>query len=590
MIKKFYIVLFFCIFGFVYSFPTFLGEDPVLLINSNKFINFSFADKLKHFYIKNGVKIKSLKITDNVLVFRFFSTEDQFLAYELLKEKKLPVQVSLNILSNNLKIFEKLKAYPMRMGLDLRGGISLSLKVYDDNILKSLIYLNIEKLKNVLSKNKYNVKVLKSKNNKFFKIFFKDKIDIIKIKQFIDLGDFDFYIFSYDSFSLKFKLKHLKEFEMRQKAIDRSIEIISKRILELGISDYVIQQKGVNEIVVEIPGIQDILYAKYILGKISTIKFMLIENNLFSSSNFNKKKYKFLYDIDLNPFILKRKEILNGSSIINANLSFDSFSNMPCIDVLIDFNSSEKFKKITSRNIGKLIAIVCNEKIISDFKEKTKENVVSIARIMSSLGDKFQITGLSLQEAKDLSLILRTGSLPASILILDEQIIGPSLGEKNIVNGIYILFFSIFLVFLFMFLRYKFLGVISGLSLFFNFLILISLMSLLNITLTLACIAGLALTIAFSVDANVLIFERIIEEKKMGFKNYIENGFNFALFAIFDSNITTLLVCLVLLFFSIGSMKFFAIVLFIGVVSSFYSSVFFTKFLIDLFYVKRNIF
>lgn len=581
--SKIVIIFFIFILTIFYSAPNFYSEHPSIIIRSEKNIDDIFVLKISKFLKQKNIKIKNIYFNKNnkkLLILKFYSTESQFLAYDLLNAKDFPVNLSLKLISNSFEIFEKFNAFPIKLGLDLRGGVHLLLKVNIKSIIKKINQFNVNIIIFYLKNNNINYTLKTSKSHKIIEIKFLDKIDIINIKHFLKMNVFDFSIIECSENSIKLKLLFIKKIEVINHSIEKIIGILSKRISELNISDFVINKSGLNRIVVEIPGIQDISYAKQILGKTATLKFMLVDNG----EDFYKKKNisKIFYDDKDMPFLLKSDIVLTGEDIIRANFNVDSFLNEPCVDVILSKSAGKMFNKITSKNIGNFMAIVYQDFILENNQEFIKESIINIAKIMTSLNDKFQITGLTMHEAKELAILLRSGSLPTSLIIIEEKVIGPVLGEKNVIQGITIILISFVVIFLFMIFRYKLFGFLASISLILNIFLLIAFISFFSITLTLAGLAGIALIIGISIDANILIFERIKEEK-----NNIELGFKNAYRSIFDSNVTTFLMGGILYIFAIGPIKIFALTLCFGVLSSFYSSVFVTKTLIDL--IKEGI-
>lgn len=591
---KFFLIFFIFIFSFIYFIPNIYRDMPSLILSSNKLIDDKFIFNIVKNLNSHSILLKKKIVEDKNLFLCFYSTEDQFKAYELLIGKKLPININFILLHNDYYFFKLIGAKAMKLGLDLRGGVHLVLNVHFEYIIKNFLKNKIEFLQKFALENNINCNIKKDidtfyvvlKNDKDFNIFFKFCEEKLK--------SFDFLKLSNNSFSLKFKEK--VKLSLIDSAVDKTFNIINKRISDLGFFDFVIHKSGLNNIVVELPGIQDISYAKKILGQTATLKFMLVDDsiNLINSSNVLKKAENscIFYTKDGYPFLLNKDIIIDSSSIVNASFSLDSKFNKPCVNVKLSNDIHSFFRDFTINNIGRHIAIVYKDYLIDeDGNRYSNEVIINIAKIMGVLVDSFQISGLSLNEAKDLSLLLRSGSLPTSVSIVEEKIIGPSLGEENISKGFYIIFTSLFFIFIFMLLKYGFLGIIGIFSLFSNLLLLLSFMSIFSLTLTFSCLAGIALTIGISIDANILIFERINEERKLYLDkslDYISSGFDNALRAIFDSNLTTLLVSLILYIFIIGPMKSFAIVLSIGLFTSFYSSIFFTKFFLDLFF-KNNI-
>lgn len=588
---KFFFIFFVILFSFLYFLPNTYRDMPSLVISSDKLIDDKFVFNILEILKKNSFVLKQKKIDNNILFLSFSSTEDQFKAYELLVSRRLPINISFTILENNNYFLSFIGAKAMKLGLDLRGGVYLVLNVHFEYIIKNYLKDKIELIKNFALENNLNCTIKRNadtfyvviKNDNYFDVFLKFCND--------KLNSFDFLKLSDNSFSLK--LKEKVKLSLIDSAVDKTFNIINKRIIDIGFFDFILRKSGLNNIVIELPGIQDISYAKKILGKTATLKFMLVDdlNNFSNNNNILKKNLKsnIFYTKNGYPFLLKKDIIIDSSSIISAFFSVDSKFNKPCVNVRLSSDVHSFFRNFTINNIGKYMAIVYKDYLIDDNgKRYSNEFIVNVAKIMGVLIDSFQITGLSLNEAKDLSLLLRSGSLPTSVSIIEEKIIGPSLGEENISKGLNIILISLFSIFFFMVFRYGFFGIVGILSLFFNLLLLLALMSIFSVTLTFSCLAGIALTIGISIDANILIFERINEEKN-NYNNidYISSGFDNALRAILDSNLTTLLVSIILYIFIVGPMKSFAIVLSIGLFTSFYYSIFFTKFFLDFFFKNK---
>ncbi len=595
--KKLIIITCVFFFSIIYAFPNIYGEDPVIIINSKtKKIDNDLINEFKQSLKKNNIKNKLFTLKDeNNLIINFFSTEEQFTAYELLKTiDNKTFKISLNILNSNQSSFlEKINAYPMKLGLDLRGGIHLLIKVNTNNNLIKMMKIEIPSLKKELNKRNIKYKKIKINKNNIMKIKFKSNIQTKLGYDFLKQYLLNFNVINHKQDSIKIQINKTYKKEIKKNIINQTIHILLKRINELGISDSTIQPQGKNNIIIEIPGIQDIFRAKNIIGKTATLNFMLVDtkNNFKKALKGNIPKYsKFFLNKNGEPVLLKAKSILNGDDIIYASAGFENQLNKPCINIKLDKKNIDLFKKTTAKNIGKPMAIIYKENIINEQKqEEVKETVINIATIMSPLDTSFQITGLNVQQSKDLAILLRSGSLPATISIMEEKIIGPTLGEKNMKNGLFSVYTALVIIMLFMLIRYKKLGIIANICLATNLILLIAIMSIIGVTLTLPGLAGIALTIGMSIDANILIFERIREEIKKE-KNYIqaiEDGFKHAFSSIIDSNLTTLIIGLVLLILGSGPIRGFAVTLSIGILTSIYSSVFMTETIIKTLITKN---
>ncbi|MEO5354734.1 MAG: protein translocase subunit SecD [Magnetococcus sp. XQGC-1] len=562
------------ILSLIYSYPNIYGENPAIIIKKDLTIEENLNTVIKN----NTDKIKSLKYNDKEIIVRFSSTEDQFLIFEKIKKIK-NIDAYQNIInSEKTKLFEKINAYPMKLGLDLRGGVHLVTKINTKQIIEKEIKETVIKLKKITKD-----KNIQLKNNKIIKIIKNNETDIIKKIKNISNIEKNFNIKNKEkSISLILNKEYKKE--LKNNIMAKTLSVLTNRINELGISETIIQKNGTNKITIDLPGIQNIEYAKNILGKTATLEFMMLaEKN-------DKKRIKILHDKDKRKIKLKNKSIIKGESIIYASSGFENTFNKPCVNIKIDEKAAKRLNKKTIKNIGKPMAIIYKESYIKNNKEEFKEEIISVAKIMSPLNEQFQITGLNIQESKNLALLLRSGSLPTTLSIIEEKIIGPSLGENNIKNSIKSLMLSFIIITLFMIIKYKKLGIISTIALITNISLMISIMSILNVTLTLSGLAGIILTIGMSIDSNILIFERIKEEAKINsnINTIVKNGFENALSSITDANITTLLMALILFLMGSGPIKGFAIALSLGIITSIYSALIVTKSIIE-FLIEKNI-
>lgn len=588
---KLTLIILIFILSVIYAYPNIYGEDPAIIINIKNQKN-DITTEIKNFLNTQNIRYKSINNINEIIYIRFFSTESQFNTYELIKTHKEKITtLSLNILnSESIKFLEKIYAFPMKLGLDLRGGVHLVIKINTQTYLKKITQLYLSSIKKEIKKHNLKYNYIKIKNDKTIKIKSKNEIKNIAISLKNYITELDLKL--YKNTKLKININTNKKYELKKDLIEKTIYILSKRINELSISDSIIQKKGKNKIIIELPGIQDISRAKNIIGKTATLDFMLVnlEGNIQQAiKGYIPKGSKLFYTNENTPILIKNKSILTGESIIHASAGFDNQFNKPCINIKLGKNI-KNFEQSTMKNIGKPMAIIYKESIMKNQKEEIKETIISIATIMSALNTNFQITGLNIQESKDLALLLRSGSLPSIISIVEEKIIGPNLGEQNIKNGITSINLSFFLILIFMIIYYKKLGIIANISLIINIVLLIACMSIIGTTLTLPGLAGIALTIGMSIDANILIFERIKEEikKQQNITYSIEQGFKNALSGVIDANLTTLLIGLILFFFGHGPIKGFAITLSIGIITSIYSSVFVTKTIIK-YLIKKKI-
>ncbi|HIH2763765.1 MAG TPA: SecDF P1 head subdomain-containing protein, partial [Candidatus Azoamicus sp.] len=384
------------ILSLIYSYPNIYGENPAIIIKKDLTIEENLNTVIKN----NTDKIKSLKYNDKEIIVRFSSTEDQFLIFEKIKKIK-NIDAYQNIInSEKTKLFEKINAYPMKLGLDLRGGVHLVTKINTKQIIEKEIKETVIKLKKITKD-----KNIQLKNNKIIKIIKNNETDIIKKIKNISNIEKNFNIKNKEkSISLILNKEYKKE--LKNNIMAKTLSVLTNRINELGISETIIQKNGTNKITIDLPGIQNIEYAKNILGKTATLEFMMLaEKN-------DKKRIKILHDKDKRKIKLKNKSIIKGESIIYASSGFENTFNKPCVNIKIDEKAAKRLNKKTIKNIGKPMAIIYKESYIKNNKEEFKEEIISVAKIMSPLNEQFQITGLNIQESKNLALLLRSGSLP----------------------------------------------------------------------------------------------------------------------------------------------------------------------------------
>ena len=584
---KYILVLLVLILSIVYSMPNFYTSYPSIEIQKNQnSINISEFDKI---ISTNVVPISSEEKTDK-MIYRFSSIDDQLKAYNNLETANLADEFTLFTDRELPKFFETINANPMFLGLDLKGGVHFLLQVDEDNIKKNLLRENEADIKKLLIKDRIRFS-LSERKDKNFSLIFNDNDAYTRAFELIEnanlSGDYEI---SSEKSSLLIKLAP------SQKAIDydvkssvtKNMTILRNRVNEIGVSQPIVQRQGKNRIIVQLPGLQDSTRAKNILGSTATLEFRLTKGTpedwyasklsgspLISSSKLYKQS-------NGDPVLLSRKVIVSGGEIRNANTGFDSTTNSPAVFVRLTDYGASNMLNTTQSNIGKRMAVV--------FVEKDNEKVINIAVIREAFSQSFQITGLDMNEAKDLAILLRSGALQAPMEIVEERTVGPTLGKDNIVSGQNSMYLGMFLVAIFMFFYYRTFGVVAVVALLANILIIISLLSIFQATLTLSGIAGIVLTVGMAVDANVLIFERIREEIANGNtpNTSIYSGYKKAFSTISDANITTLIAAICLLTIGTGAVKGFAVTLVIGILSSMFTSIVGTRALVSLIYENKK--
>ncbi len=493
--------------------------------------------------------------------------------------------ISFFSLSNFLDLNKILFNKKVNLGLDLQGGSYLLLEVDSSSLEQRTLQSKVVPLKKKLRDKSINFTNFKinEKNINFsielnnldkFKIFFEDK----------NQNNINRYLDKYNSFELDYKITenkiniYLSKYgiiDLRNAAVDQSIEIVRRRIDEIGTKEPSILKRGNNRILVELPGIKDPERIKELLGKTAELNFRLVTQD---KSEFGSEK--FLVKESQEEITVSKRIILSGENLIDAQPKYDNLNNEPIVSFSLDRLGSQRFGRATSKNIGKRIAIILDNEAIS----------APVIRD-SITGGNGSISGnFSFQEATDLALLLRSGALPTPLTVVEERTVGPDLGQDSIEAGAVSLVVGFILVIIFMILKYRYFGIIANISLISNLLMLIGILTLLEATLTLPGIAGIILTVGMAVDANVLIFERIKEETKKENSSIqaFDLGFKKSIVTILDANITTLIASIILFVFGSGPIKGFAVTLSVGLITTLFSAYFISRHLTSLVVFKNK--
>ena len=588
---KYIIVVTVLVASFVYSLPNFYNSYPAIEIKSNvDVLNENNISKyLEIINIKN-IKTQKNFIKDNKLFLLFGDTEEQLKAYTEFNSSSNNASYTLSSFSDTPKWMESIGAYPMFLGLDLKGGVHFLLQVDHENIITNMLREIQSDVKKILIKNKYRYNLIYQSEGKITVEFDKSKpIDEIIVTINESLSNL---VINKKTIDDKVNLlispsKDLIDLDVKS-ALAKNLTILRSRVDELGVAQPILQKQGKDRIIVQLPGLQDSTRAKSILGSTATLEFRLtkgtpqdwFDSKLSGRATINSATLYQQRGGD--PVLLSRKVIVAGDDIKDANTGFDSSSNTPAVFVNLSDYGASKMLDVTSRNTGNKMAVI--------FVEQNKKEVINVATIREAFGKRFQITGLNLDEAKDLAILLRSGALSAPMQIIEERTIGPSLGEYNILAGKNSMYFGLFLVGLFMFFYYRLFGLIANIALIANIVIIIAVLSLFQATLTLSGIAGIVLTVGMAVDSNVLIFERIREEMLNGNSPNasIYAGYQKAFSTISDANITTLIAAIALLTIGTGAVKGFAVTLVIGILSSMFTSIVGTRALVSIIYERKE--
>ncbi|TXL13636.1 protein translocase subunit SecD [Methylococcaceae bacterium HT4] len=593
------------ILGIVYSLPNLFGDDPSVQISAGNSLEISAAqlENIESTLSSAGITAKAIELQGSKILARFNNTEDQMRAADLWRNSLGgKFTVALNLAPATPDWLRSLGAEPMYLGLDLRGGVHFLLEVdmvaalkqaeerYNNDIRMALRTAKIRYKSVTFDKGAVKV-VLRNDKDKQAAIALVDdefrkldmKVDETQPVIFLSISEQE--------------IREIKKFALAQ-----NITTLRNRVNELGVSEPVIQQQGDSRIVVQLPGVQDTAQAKEILGTTATLEYRKVDtqhdvqNALDGRVPVGSRLY---YERDTNaPVLLKRRVIITGDQIVDASSGLDQ-NGSASVNITLNGIGAKKMGKFTKNNIGQPMAVVFIEqksttKIVNGKKIRHKEKieeVISIATVRDAFSKRFQTTGLdSPQEARKLSLLLRAGALAAPVDIVEERTVGPSLGQDNIDKGMLSVLVGFVLVLVFMAVYYKTFGLIANLALTFNLVVIVAVLSMLQATLTLPGIAGIVLTVGMAVDANVLIFERIKEElrNRNSPQTSIFLGYEKAFATIFDANITTLLVALVLFSFGTGPIKGFAITLAIGILTSMFTAILGSRMVINWTYGARQ--
>lgn len=600
--------------GLLYAAPNLYGEDPALQVSSVRGVEVSIStqENIRSILRSNEVEFKSIVLENEKILVRFSDTENQLKAKDLVrKELSSDYIVALNLAPKTPEWLLSINGLPMYLGLDLRGGVHFLMEVDVDAAISQSEERYISDFRTELREarlrytriDQHQVEpgITNGVAVRFKDAETRDKAEEVLRKEYPDLQydtfDKDGHFFSHIT------LTDREKSETRKLALKQNITTLRNRVNELGVAEPVIQQQGVNRVVVQLPGVQDTARAKEILGATATLEFRLADETHDVNEALNGRVpagLKLYKKRGGGHELLKNRVMLTGDYIIDASSGIDQQSGGPTVFITLDGKGASIFSKVTGENIKKLMAVVFIENK-TDTREvdgkivKTKrkvEEVINVARIQDQLSKRFMITGLdSTREARDLALLLRAGALAAPIDIVEERTVGPSLGQDNIDQGTQSVIIGFILVLAFMVIWYRGFGLMANVALMFNLIIIVAVLSMLQATLTLPGIAGIVLTVGMAVDANVLIFERIREEIANGNSPQasIHSGYAKAVSTIADANITTLIAAVILFGFGSGPIKGFAITLSIGIITSMFTAIMGTRGIANLVYGGKRV-
>ncbi len=594
--------------GVLYALPNIYGEDPALQITRARAgeLDTGMRGSVLATLETAGISYKSLESDDQQILVRFNDTDAQLRAVDYIKaELGNAYVVALNLAPATPEWLQSINALPMYLGLDLRGGVHFLMEVDMNAAAAKAIEGYAGDARTLLRKEKIRYSQIRAEADGV-RIMFRnpedrDRADRLLGDEIPDLGRDSIDTGSGDAgIFLRPSEQELRE--IRKFALQQNILTLRNRVNELGVAEPVIQQQGAQRIVVQLPGIQDTARAKRIIGATATLEYRAVDIEHEIDAALAGKVpagSRLYYRRDGSPVLLKKRIIVTGDQIINARSGFDQQSGSPNVTVMLDAKGARKMLAFTKESVGKPMAVVFIEnktktRLVDGEPVRTSskvEEVVSVATIRGVFSKRFQTTGLdSPQEAHELALVLRSGALAAPVEIIEERTIGPSMGKDNIDQGFKSVIIGFLAVLVFMAIYYRVFGLVANLALTFNLVIIVAILSLLQATLTLPGIAGIVLTVGMAVDANVLIFERIREELRIGNSPQasIQSGYEKAFSTIADANITTLIAAVVLLSFGTGPIKGFAVTLSIGILTSMFTAIMGTRAVINLIYGGRR--
>jgi len=582
-------VLFIVAIGAVYALPNLYPNDPAVQISGLRGIE---ADAVTLDVVKShldGEKISyaSIVMEGGQILARFSDTEQQLRARDILDDNMGDeFSVALNLTPATPSWLATIGGTPMKLGLDLSGGVSFLMEVNMKEAINKAQESLIDDFRTGLRGEKIRYRSVK-KVNEAITVQFRNAEDLANAENFLEKLNRDLLFVSDEgNLTLSAQMTEQKLKETREYALQQNITIIRNRVNELGVAEPLVQRQGQKHIVIELPGVQDTAKAKEILNATATIEFRLVDTEGDLSAALNGRvpgSSQLLKERNGQPVLLKKRVMLTGDHIVDAGSSFDEYSR-PQVNITLDSAGGSKMLNSTKSNIGKPMATVFIEYKPTDrvdaegntIFEKIEE-VISVATIQARLGKTFRITGAGSQaEAHNLALLLRAGALIAPIQIVEERTVGPTLGAENVRLGFQAIMLGFGLVFLFMLIYYRAFGVVANLALGANLVLIVGIMSMIpGATLSLPGMAGIVLTVGMAVDANVLIFERIREEIREGksIQQSIHQGYDAAFSTIIDANITTLIAALILFAIGTGPVKGFAITLSIGILTSMFTAV-----------------
>ncbi|MDB4661916.1 protein translocase subunit SecD [Gammaproteobacteria bacterium] len=608
-ISQYLIILFVLVLGFTYALPNLYPTQPSIQVaytDAGKSADQMLLNELEGLLDENNIEPLEIFLRDNKIVIKFDSLDDQLDSKTILQNKLLDrVIVALNLEPSTPDWLKNIGGQPLKLGLDLSGGVHFLLEVDIDTAQQGRLELLLDTYRKTFKEDRIQFNTSSIKDLKLiFEFKNRDSYNKALAKYRLDsqgLSGLQYIITERPSSNtLLLEYSDIALREIRDYAVGQNLITLRNRVNELGVSEPIVQRQGANRIVVQLPGVQDPTAAKKIIGKTANLEFRLEANS--RTSPLRKEEFPFKEN-EFMTATLEKAVVVSGDRVTNASSGFDE-SGFAQVNITLDMQGGRAMQKATSGNIGRKLAVlfveqkskselVTNENGESVIEQSTyiEKNIISLATIQAVLGTSFRITGVgSPQEASELALLLRAGALAAPMKFVEERTVGPSLGKENIELGMRSIVIGLALVIIFMTFYYRVFGLAANVSLLINLVLITGIMSILGATLTLPGIAGIVLTVGMAVDANVLIFARIREElKEKDPQTAIRDGFSRAFITIFDANVTTLIASLILYVIGTGPVKGFAITLSIGIVTSMFTAIMCTRAMVNLVYGNKNV-
>ena len=612
---KYLLVLAAIVVALVYSVPNLFGEDPAIQVSSARGqTDVGTAKRVEETLTRAGIKFTGSLLDSTGVKVRFADTETQLRARDIVqKELGESFTVALNLLPSTPAVLRAVRAEPMHLGLDLRGGVHFLMQVDTRAVLKKSAEIAAEDLRRSLREAKVRYVAVNRLESGAIDVVFRDAADRDKARDVVRKEMRDLQVEDVQRGSdlvLNARISDAALLEKKRFALEQNMTALRNRVDELGVAEPVIQQQGQDRIVVQLPGVQDTARAKEILGRTATLEIYLVDEEnagvaVTGQAPVGSKVYRFR---DGRPILLKNRLIYSGDNIVDAAPGFDNRSSQPIVSISLDARGAAINQRVTGESVGKRMAVVYIE-IKSDPKldangrpvldesgrearvSRRIEEVITAPVIRQQLGKRFQIEGIgSAREANELALLLRAGALAAPVEIIEERTVGPSLGADNIDRGLRSIWIGFAMIAVFIAVYYSMFGFISVVALGINVVLLVALLSMIQATLTLPGMAAIALTIGMAIDANVLINERIREELRNGNtpQASIYAGYERAFGTILDSNVTTLIAGIFLLALGSGPIRGFATVLCLGILTSMFSAVMVSRAMVNLYYGGRR--